>query len=180
MKLCTSSCVSLTNFKAKCLIVFLAVQITCLGQELWHGTRHGMSKAKLQALFGTQLAEKTNPRSFVAYTSLRDSEHICGADFEVSFAFLEGRLSVVDLESQSGNPGGAIGQCVLNQYIAKWGNPYRVEKIPAIYTGSNGDGADYWFKYRRFSRGRLVLHVNPKRVMISYFREAYNSNWISP
>jgi hypothetical protein len=163
------------NVKPKFLVLFLVVPLACFGQELWHGTRYGMSKAKLQALFGPRLKAVTDSTSYVAYT-LRDPERICGADFEVSFVFYEGGLTMVNLESQSGNPGGAIGQCVLNQSIAKWGNPYWVVKVPARFTGSpaeGADGSDYWFKYRRFSKGRLVLHINPKRVVIDYQRKAF-------
>src|SRR5262249_36207520 len=109
-------CANMTNLRAKCLTAFLVFPIACFGQQLWHGTHYGMSKAKLQQRFGARLKEENN------YTlSLQDPERICEADFKVDFRFNNDRLSFVDLESQSGNPGGGIGECILNQFIAKYG-----------------------------------------------------------
>src|ERR1700683_2634123 len=116
--------------KAKRLVLFLVLPLTGFGQQLWQGTRSGMSKLELQALFGARLKTATQDPS-VPYI-LREPETICGADFEVYFIFDGDRLTEVRLDSDYlGDPGIGIGQCVLKRFTTKYGRSYWVLKSPA-------------------------------------------------
>jgi len=149
------------NFMNKAITLFLLFTSASFGQEFWNGARYGMSKAELETLFGSRL--RVDRRLGLARDyMLATPEHFCGGYFEVGFIFFDepGKgLAWVYLESQSGNPDGIIGQCVLRQITVQFGHPKAT--IP--------ERGEYWF-HHAFSRRWTVLWVQPKRVVIHYGR----------
>lgn len=141
----------------KLIVLLLASSLGCPGQQLWGGARYGMSRAQLSKLFGAQLKAGNNS----SYYTLDRPERFCGADFQVDFTFFyepNKGLAVVSLESRSGNPGGAIGRCVLDELTAKQGHPRGTTTI---------EGEEYWFGHW-LSRERTSLYIRPNRVVINY------------
>jgi hypothetical protein len=144
-------------------LIFLVLSSACFGQELWNGTRYGMSVGELQKLFGSRLKPDLRRPDIYSLT-----EHFCRADFGVYFHFPvpDKGLDWIDFESLSGNAEGAIGECVLAQLTAKFGHPQLKERQES--------GAEYrrvyWFGHRS-SKQWEVLTIQDKRVNIHYQRE---------
>ena len=142
--------------------ILLVLSSACFGQQLWNGTRFGMSKDELEKLFGSRL-ELDRRLGLSRDYMLNTPEHFCGGDFEVGFIFFDkprNRLAWVYFESLSGNPDGIIGKCVLRELTKELGSP----KIVGTPTPEDGE---YWF-HRLFSKRWTVLYIQPKRVVIHY------------
>jgi len=155
----------------KLLSVLFILSSPSFGQELWNGTRYGMSKAEVEKLFDGRL--KANEYGNWAYVltmvpwvgGADTPEHFCDSDFQVTFFFDEREkgLAGVGLESLSGeNPD--VGACAVRQLTIQFGRPtdWSSPAAPGVHW--------YWF-HRLFSRPWIVLCVQPHRVTISYGRQ---------
>src|ERR1700694_3925730 len=115
----------------KLLSVLFILSSASFGQELWNGTRYGMSKAELEKLFDGRLKATANGNRDYVLTmapwagGADRPEHFCDSDFQVTFVFFDEReraLAWVGLESLSGeNPD--VGACALRQLTTQFGSP---------------------------------------------------------
>jgi hypothetical protein len=74
--------------------ILLLLSSACFGQQLWNGTRFGMSKDELEKLFGSRL-ELDRRLGLLRDYMLNTPEHFCGGDFEVGFLFSDKALASV-------------------------------------------------------------------------------------
>lgn len=116
-----------------------------------------MSEAEVRELFGTRLKETPWPGIFFVDML----EHYCGGDFEVQLNFFANPnkgLASVYLENRTGNPGGVIGNCVLDDITKKLGHPRTRKQI---------DGEEYSFG-KQSSNLHTTLYTLTHRVVIIY------------
>jgi len=115
----------------KVVFLILALSPGCFGQQFWRGTRYGMSKPQLKALFRAKLTPESKSQKGDAYSSLTMSESFCGGEFEARFIFIPiksvDQVMGVQLSTGSNNTAGTIGECVLMQYIAAYGDPLTIK-----------------------------------------------------
>lgn len=127
-----------------------------------------MSKAEVDKLVGPHLKQGISRSSFY----LDSFEQTCGAEFRVDFHFFDEDsdkkgLGSVSLESQSGNPNGTIGNCVMSQLTAELGKPQTDKR--------NGPG--FWWFGHRFFGARTTLFISPSRVFIGHERHRPLIDW---
>ncbi len=117
------------SVKAVLLLVLLCSAGSA--QTFWSGTRPGMGKKQVKALFGRDLkVEQTKSEpGYEGYTAYTMKREFCGGVFEVGFVFQAkaDKLISVTLVTGSNNSGGRIGDCVVRRYIADFGEPVEVQ-----------------------------------------------------
>ncbi len=148
-------------------VVTLALGMLCLplsGQQFWGGTKFGMTKSQIKALFGNQVTVGSTPAD-QGGAALEMDHSFCGTTFHVAFGFKSGSpgLTGVLLSNADVEKGAQIGRCALREYTAAYGKPINVEER---YPGSASATIT-----STFAKGDTVVEVETSRTLTEiYYR----------